>query len=289
MEKKCPINSHKNRVRILVALEVLRAVLMFAIILWWGWLLIDANKTPQMIYGEATSMLLLVSFSTCLSLWFYLRDVRRTRELKSFFAAMAHELRTPLTSIRLGVEALAQKTKSPLAARLIADASRIEAQIERGLELARVESRKILSLTPIDLSKSWKNALSLFSLAERRRLKITQGKFAVVIGEEQCIQVILRNLIENALAHGGKKRISIFIHAEAKDDTVALTFRDNGTGLKGDHKKLGQLFYKGEKSKGTGLGLHLIQSLMRAQNGSVYYKGDDGFAAILKFRRPEHA
>ena len=282
---KCLIDNPKTRVRMLVALEILRTALMLAIILWWGWLLIDANKTPQMVYGEATSMLFLVSLSTFLSLWFYLRDVRRTRELKSFFAAMAHELRTPLASIRLGVEAISQKIKSPITARLINDTSRLEAQIERGLELARIESGKMLSLTAIDLGKSWKNTLTLFSLAECKRLKITQGKFAEVRGEEQCIQVILRNLIENALAHAGKKTVSIFIHAETKDE-ITVTFRDNGGGFNGDRKKLGQIFYKGEKSKGTGLGLHLIQSLMKAQGGSAKFKGDDGFTAILKFRKP---
>ena len=158
MQKKCPIPNHTMRVRILVLFEILRAVLMLAIIIWWGSLLIDANKARQMIYGEATAMIVLVSLSTFLSLWFYLHDVRRTRELKSFFAAMAHELRTPLTSIRLGIEALSQKVKSPLTTRLIADTSRLEAQIERGLELARVESGKMLPLTTVDLGESWKRA-----------------------------------------------------------------------------------------------------------------------------------
>ena len=286
MQKKCPIPNHTMRVRILVLFEILRAVLMLAIIIWWGSLLIDANKARQMIYGEATAMIVLVSLSTFLSLWFYLHDVRRTRELKSFFAAMAHELRTPLTSIRLGIEALSQKVKSPLTTRLIADTSRLEAQIERGLELARVESGKMLPLTTVDLGESWKRALTLFSLAERKRLKITKGRFSTALGEEQCIQVILRNLIENALAHAGKKTVSIFIHAEAKEDEVILLFSDNGIGFDGDRKKLGQLFYKGEKSKGTGLGLHLIQSLMKAQGGRATFKGDDGFATTLKFRAP---
>jgi signal transduction histidine kinase len=285
MQKKCPIPNPTVRVRMLVLLELLRSALMLAIIIWWGWLLIDANKDRQMIYGEAAAMIVLVSLSTFLSLWFYLRDIRRARELKSFFASMAHELRNPLASIRLGVEALAQKTKSPITTRLINDTSRLEAQIERGLELARVESGKMLPLTGVDLAQSWKRALTLFPLSEQNRLKITQGKFTFVLAEEQCVQVIFRNLIENALAHAGKKTVSIFIHAETKDDQVMVTFRDNGAGFIGDKRKLGQLFYKGKQSKGTGLGLHLIQSLMRAQRGSAKFKGDDGFAAILTFQK----
>lgn len=283
---KCPITSHKYRVQILVGFELFRAVLILAIIGWWAWLLITAEKDRAMVFGEASAMFLLVSASTLLSLWFYVRDVRRTRELKSFFASMAHELRTPLTSIRLAAEALASEKKSQLTNRLIADTSRLEAQIERGLELARIDSGKTLQLTTVDLAKSWNQTLALFTLSERRRLKITKGHFTKLVAEEQCLQVILRNLIENALAHAGKKTVSVFVHAEPRGQEVVMTFRDNGIGFKGDRKKLGKIFYKGESSKGTGLGLHLIQSLMKAQGGSAVFRGDDGFTAILKFRRP---
>lgn len=296
---KCPIHNPQRRVQLLVAFEVLRAILILAIIGWWGILLvdktnqiaylqgtIDAQSVKRMIFWEAITLFLLVFISTVFSLWYYLRDIRRTKELKGFFAAMAHELRTPLTSIRLQAESLATKIKSPITSRLIADTTRLEAQVERGLELSRLESGKALHLTNVDLRESWRRALALFSGAEQKRLKLTIGKFANVRAEEQCLQVILRNLIENTLRHAGTKIVSVFIHAEVSDDTVKFIFRDNGSGFKGDTRKLGQLFYKGARSQGTGLGLYLIKMLMKAQGGTARFHTNDGFGVTLEFRKP---
>lgn len=296
---KCPINNPERRVQLLVVFEILRAVLVLGIVGWWGWLLIDkteqianlqgsvdAYAVKRMIFWESVTLFLLVLLSTVFSLWYYLRDIRRTRELKSFFAAMAHELRTPLTSIRLQAESLATKIKSPITSRLIADTTRLEAQVERGLELARVESGKALHLTDVDLKESWRRALALFTTSEQKRLKMTIGKFAIVRAEEQCVQVILRNLIENTLRHAGSKIVNIFIHAEAENEYIRFTFRDDGSGFKGDTKKLGQLFYKGALSKGTGLGLYLIKMLMKAQGGSARFHANDGFAVTMLFRKP---
>lgn len=295
---KCPIHNPERRVQLLVAFEILRAILVLAIIGWWGWLLIDktyqianlqgtidAHAVKRMIFWEAITLFLLVLLSTVFSLWYYLRDIRRTRELKSFFAAMAHELRTPLTSIRLQAESLATKIKSPITSRLIADTARLEAQVERGLELARVESGKALHLTDVDLKESWRRALALFSTSEQKRLKLTVGKFVKIRAEEQCVQVIFRNLIENTLRHAGTKVVGVFIHAEVEDDVVKFIFRDNGTGFKGDAQKLGQLFYKGALSNGTGLGLYLIRMLMKAQGGGARFHTNDGFGVTLEFRK----
>ncbi len=274
--------------QLLVAFEIIRAVLILAIIGWWGWLLVKNadDSTQHMLFWEAISVVALVALSTFFSLWFYLRDIRRTKELKGFFAAMAHELRTPLTSIRLQAEALATKIKSPITGRLIADTTRLEAQVERGLELARVESGKALHLTDVDLKESWRRALALFTASEQKRLKMTIGKFVTVRAEEQCVQVIFRNLIENTLRHAGTKVVGVFIHAEIDDESVRFTFRDNGTGFKGDGRKLGQLFHKGDLSNGTGLGLYLIRMLMKAQGGRARFHANDGFGVTLTFRKP---
>src|SRR5690606_29195371 len=72
------------------------------------------------------------------------RDRKRTRSIQAFFASLTHELKTPLTSIRLQAESIADPTnddafKRQLVERLLADTSRLEAQVERSLELARLE------------------------------------------------------------------------------------------------------------------------------------------------------
>lgn len=284
-EPRCPIHNPVNRVRLLIAFEVLRAVMILAIMGWWCWLLIQGAgpEKRSMLVWESVSLFVLVMVSTGFSLWFYVRDLKRSRALQSFFAAMAHELRTPLASIRLQAESLAAKVKaSPYINRLIADTSRLEAQVERGLELARAETDKALSLFPLSLEEAWQRALALFTKAEQKQLKITLAPLASVMADPMALQVIFRNLIENALTHSGKKTPAIFLHTVEKEGMVTLIYKDNGRGAKG--QKLGQLFQKGRASKGTGIGLYLIRSLMKRQGGSAAFSGHSGFTATLRFK-----
>ena len=303
-EPKCPIRSPALRVRALIVFEVIRATMVLAIMGWWGWLLVEqaeriaeltnspvAHETRTMIAWEAVSVFGLVVISTLLSLGFYMRDLRRSRALQAFFAAMAHELRTPLASIRLQAESIASKlkSKSPYVCRLIADTSRLEAQVERGLELARAESGKPLAVSPISLDESWKRALALFPAENLKQLKITKTPLANALGDAHVVQVIFRNLIENALGHSGKKSVAIFVHTVVKDGQTVFIFRDNGKGFQGDSRRLGKLFFKAQNSKGTGIGLYLVRSLMRAQGGSAKFDGIKGFSATLSFRSADHA
>lgn len=292
-EPRCPIHNPVNRTRALIAFEIIRAVLVLAIVGWWGWLLVASGdeQTRHMLFWEAVTLCALIGISTALSLWFYVRDLRRSRSLQSFFAAMAHELRTPLSSIRLQAESLKAKTKSPspYIGRLIEDTSRLEAQVERGLELARAESGRATALSPLSLADSWRQALSLFADTDRTRLRITREPDASVMADAQALQTIFRNLIENTLLHSGKKNPSITLETASGNGLVILTFRDNGGGTSDKQPQLGTLFAKGTKSKGTGLGLYLIRSLMRLQGGNARFDGRKGFTATLVFKEARDA
>lgn len=303
---KCPIKSPENRTRALIAFELLRAALVLAIIGWWGWLLIsktrqivalegsiDKTQVMRMIYWEAGTLFLLVGVSTALSLYFYLRDAARTRQLKLFFAAMAHELRTPLSSIRLQSEALARKVKSPLTERLIEDTTRLEAQIERGMELARLETGAAQrELLPVSLAETLERALGLFPESERKRLQVKGALDVQVLAEPHGLRVIFRNLLENSLHHAtttGSKKCSItFTSSPLPHGGFRITFKDSGPGFTtGKPEKLGTLFFKGKASGGTGLGLYLIRTLMREYGGQAHFHGGKGFPVTLEFVRAD--
>ena len=109
-------------------------------------------------------MVLLTGLSIAL-VWLYLRDQRRTNSLRAFFASVTHELRTPLTSIRLQAESLADAgNASPLVERLLEDTSRLEGQVEKTLELARIEGGGELDLQPLPI-----HALAATAASSRER------------------------------------------------------------------------------------------------------------------------
>src|SRR5207342_3527803 len=142
--------------------------------IWWGWVvhrqavkieelqqLVGQSSstaheqwqvTQRMLVWEGGTLLVLLTGLSVALLWLYLRDQRRTRASRAFFASVTHELRTPLTSIRLQAESLADKgAAGPLINRLLEDTSRLEAQVEKTLELARLEGGGTLDLQALPI------------------------------------------------------------------------------------------------------------------------------------------
>ena len=304
MPKFCPIKNPLFRTRALIVFEALRLLLVLAIILWWGWLLIDktqyisslegelvmhdatyipmydGNKMIRMVTGEAIVLTLLVLVSSLFAFWLAVRDIRRTRSLQSFFASMAHELRTPLAGVRLQVTALRNQesrieNQEKYLSRLEDDLTKFEMQLDRGLELARSESGRALYLATVDLAEIWRQAAPCPIIA------ITGTPQGKVIGDAHAIKIIFRNIIENAQIHG--KATALTIGVQGADGGVRVTFADNGIGSN-ETKKIGRLFFKGKDSKGTGVGLYLISSLMKQMGGSAAFASTHGFTVTLTFR-----
>ena len=102
--------------------------------------LAELARTQRMLQWESgTFLVLLLTLSGAL-FWYYRRDMQRARGTQAFFAALTHELRTPLTSVRLQTEAIAAgEPTQELIERLLADTHRLESQIDKTLELARIE------------------------------------------------------------------------------------------------------------------------------------------------------
>lgn len=304
MPSRCPITNPLFRTRALIVFEALRLLLVLAIIGWWGWLLVDktqyilslegelvmhdagyiplheGEKVVTMVTAEAAVLIGLVLVSSLLAFWLAVRDIRRTRALQGFFASMAHELRTPLAGVRLQVEGLTKHESrntnhEKYLARLTEDLERFEMQLDRGLELARSEGGKALAVSTVDLAEVWRRAAPCPILA------VTGAPQGRVLADAHALTIIFRNIIENAQIHG--KATSLGIRQQASGNRVELIFADNGRGC-AEVKKLGRIFAKGTDSRGTGVGLYLIKSLMKQMGGSAEFASGAGFTVTLTFR-----
>ena len=254
------------------------------------------EKTRNMIHWESATFFAFLLGSTALMIWIYFRDLNRSHSLRAFFASMTHELRTPLTSIRLQAESvldnLGQKTASaPLLQRLMEDTSRLEAQVDRTLELARVEGGGAVFLEPVALKSVLERLIEGWreNLGDRVKFRLALNN-EVVWADTTALQVILKNLFENSLRHSGipaQDVLVIDLGCVQKDHQIRLTFGDNGKGFDGDYKRLAQLFHKGAKSQGAGVGLYLVRALMERMNGQLLLNSTPekpGFNTVLLFK-----
>ncbi len=285
---------------------------IFALVFWWGWHLLDQAQriaelsgragaseaevladqatTHRMVVWEGGTFLLLLLTVSGALFWYYRRDLRRARGTQAFFAALTHELRTPLTSVRLQTEAIAAGEPSQeLIERLLVDTHRLESQIDKTLELARIEGGGTLAEQAIRLDQWLERALRAIVATEGENAELTievAASLPPVHGDTAALQLILRNLVENSVRHGDRQAMHLSATAVKSAQGVDLIYRDDGRGYQGEPARLGRMFARGVESRGTGVGLYLVRVLMERMGGSVDFANapDGGFVVTLHFR-----
>jgi signal transduction histidine kinase len=254
-------------------------------------------RTQRMLYWESGTFFALLLSTSALVFWLYRRDLLRMRGVHAFFASVTHELRTPLTSIRLQAESIAESSgegvsQKHLVDRLLEDTVRLEGQVERTLELARLEGGGPVFTQPVPF-KSWlerqlRNSATAYGQRFRFDSKIDDVQ---IDADPAALEVIFRNILENSLRHARKDSVGISIRTETGGERTTVRVADDGPGYSGDLRVLGQLFQKGVGSPGAGVGLYLVRALMERMGGKAEFgtpMATPGFEVRLTFREAAH-
>lgn len=104
---------------------------------------------------------------------------------------------------------------------------------------------------------------------------------AVVLADD-LLDSVFRNLLKNAVGHNDKEIPEITVSTEEREANVEIRIEDNGPGISDDMKE--KIFEKGEKdtgSRGTGIGLYLVQTLVDNYGGEVWIEDNDPTGAVF--------
>lgn len=226
--------------------------------------------------------------------YMYIRDMRKTKAMQAFFASLSHELKTPLASMRLQVEVIkdliededhSHEQLSNLAARLVEDSAKLESELEKSLQLSRIEQDGTLTLVPISIERYLKRYAQ--KLSGRLNLELSIEPLAKeILADELALNVIFRNLFENSLRHNPDSN-KVAIHAVKKGELIEITYDDYGKKFPGTTGRLGELFYKFNSTKGSGIGLYLIKNLMRKMEGHFEILNEQRLKFCLSFKVAE--
>lgn len=275
---------------------------------WWLYLVFKLHSTlsnldlPQlgsqsrflnMMKWEGSFFFIFLILLGASLFYMYFRDMKKTKAMQAFFSSLSHELKTPLASMRLQVEVIkdliedeshSHEQLSNLAGRLVEDTTKLESELEKSLQLSRIEQDGTLTLVPISLERYLKRHQQKLASQLTLELQITEEAQAVM-ADELALNVIFRNLFENTLRHNPESK-KIKITAARNGSNVELTYDDQGKKFHGNSGRLGELFYKFNSAKGTGVGLYLIKNLMRKMEGSFEILNADRLLLKLTFRTP---
>lgn len=217
---------------------------------------------------------------------------------RRFTANAAHELRNPLAALRAQAE-VARASCDPLRTeaaldQVIVACDRLARLVDQLLLLARVESQapELEAVPMAEVAREVVAALAPAAIAAGHDLGLVVESPAVVRGNRSLLAALLRNLVDNALRHGGAPRdtdvepgdgavvhpetgsaaLNVTVRVAARDGTVRMSVEDDGAGVSADElPRLGERFQRpaGTTAAGSGLGLALVRRIAELHGGQL--------------------
>jgi len=215
---------------------------------------------------------------------------------RRFVSDASHELRSPITTIRQHAEvALAhpeRTTASELAEVVLAEQQRMQRLVEDLLLLARADERVPLAREAVDLDD--------LAFEEGHRLRSTTSKrvdtssvsAARVQGDADALRRMFRNVGENAARHSSER---VDITLVERGSEVVVTVDDDGPGIPAaEREKVLRRFVRLDEARsrdegGSGLGLSIVDEVVRAHGGSVSIEQSPLGGARIRITLPVQA
>ena len=202
----------------------------------------------------------------------------------NFINNFTHELKTPVTSLKLFLETflkheLSREDREKYLRFMIADVGRLSDNINRILNLAKIESKTYQGVfTREDPVAALRELVAksgmILETAEIRIHEPDQWSVSCLL-DRPLFDMLAINLLTNAIKYNRSETPRVDIRFALRAGKVQIVFEDNGIGItRAERKKIFRRFYQargmGEgATRGTGLGLHLVQNIARIHKGHV--------------------
>lgn len=230
---------------------------------------------------------------------------QRLRDIDMLAHAISHDLRAPLRAVEGYSRLLAAASPE-----LDGERRQFLDNIRRGCDsmsrmvndlllYARID-RQQQHITPLRLADEIDSVVDLlrFEINRREAMVCITLECAEVMGDRTGLQLVLRNLLENALKFGaGAGQARIDIRSWVEDGRCQLEVADNGLGFDPRHReKIFELFQQlapEADRHGSGIGLTLVRRAVENMGGQVSADGSPGqgarFRVVLPLRGPSDA
>jgi two-component system, OmpR family, sensor histidine kinase CiaH len=230
------------------------------------------GKTAQYV-GEGATFLFLI----LLGALFVYREVRRQIRLQlqqqNFMMAVTHELKTPIAVTKLNLETLIKhkldgEKQQKIIRTALQETNRLDTLANNILITSQLEGGGYVPTKEVlDLSDLSEHCLRDYrSRFPDREWTANIQPGATVIGDSFLLQLLVSNLLENALKYSPREA-AITLTLEKKTRHTLLSVKDQGPGISDEEKKkiFAKFYRSGEEStrqtKGTGLGLYLCRKI----------------------------
>lgn len=197
----------------------------------------------------------------------------RSEYIRRFATHVSHEFKTPLTAMQGALELLQDhldtmppERQAHFINNLLADTQRLRQLVNRLLELARADA--------LEPSKQTTTLPAVIKALQNRyqerglRLDYVDLPDKLLAIAPDALEVVFTNLLDNSLQHGATQ---VRLQTDVRKQHLAIYLQDNGEGISAANRdKIFTPFFTTKRNKGgTGLGLEIITSILKAYGGSI--------------------
>jgi two-component system phosphate regulon sensor histidine kinase PhoR len=286
-----------------ITLAVVMIALVVALII--GWVVLTVREVEQtalfwvlMLMG--TIFLGLVLIGVVLYLLISIKGIRLNQRQSNFMDSVSHELKSPIASLKLYLQTLTRRNvtedqQAHFFRVMLDDVERLDSLINHMLDAARLDQEPVATdKADVELSAVLTSCAETVCLRYHLPLSTVRvdATPAVLRARPIDVEMIFRNLIDNAVKYGGTEPV-VNVESHLVGNQVVAHITDNGRGIppKLRRKIFGRFVRLGselERSQaGTGLGLFIVRTLVKRLNGTVAVRGrSDQSGTVFEVRLP---
>ena len=271
--------------------------------IWWGYHIINLTKQLNndqeylyrriwMISGEAFVFIIVITIGVLYVVRSFRKEIKLSQRQKNFTLSVTHELKTPIASSKLFLETLLnrelpEEKKIELLKKVYLDQERLQNLVDNILMASNV-SKNDLELVLEDVY--------LFDLINRVKNDfpnthnvINQVDEELVIKADEFYFIsVIQNLFSNAQKYS-PEGTTILWKSFIINGKKYFSIKDQGPGIPlKEQRKVFDMFYRLDNedtrsSKGTGLGLYLVDNILKLHNSEISVSAkEDGCELIIK-------
>lgn len=265
-----------------ITLSVVLMALNIVLMICWIVMLAHSTGWGALITGTITFAVILVGLTFYLIL--IIKEVRLNQRQANFVDSVTHELKSPIASLKLYLETLemrpvSEEQRNGFYRVMGQELRRLDHLISQLLEVGRLDAIGTQSEPQEILVEELLRDSANSVCATHQRDPATTVTFeiqpCVIRARLLVVETIVRNVLDNAVKYGDEPP-KVHIQARLKDrGQVVIAVSDNGPGVPVENRKriFGMFFRGGSEltrtKKGTGLGLYIVQTLVRQLKGRI--------------------
>jgi len=189
-----------------------------------------------------------------------IKNILNSRKL--LLRNIMHELKTPITKGRIVAEMIEDENKK---IKLIKIFEKLNSLINEIAALERINSKIKPNLEMKKIEEIIDESIKL-GMFDKKNILIKYLDKPKINVDYKLFSIAVKNLIENAIAHSTDSKAKIYVYKNK------IEFLNIGSPLKNDLSYYIEPFSKDKKSKGFGLGLYLVNSILKLHNFKLEYQ-----------------